>query len=155
MTHHLGKLFGAALLGTLLTACSPPAAGDPQAAQHGNQHGGQHGQHAGHHGAPPAPGKTATVASIDQLGAALGCPGPKLQIDAAELRQAACKTSTGHSILVTFTTGKNQRDWLDAAQPYGGTYLVGDRWVVVSEPPVLEGLRAQLGGRIESGDQHH
>lgn len=142
MTHHLGKLFGAALLGTLLTACSAPAAEQPQAAQHG--------QHAGHHGAPPAPEK-----SIDQLGAALGCPGPKLQIDAAELRQAVCKSATGQSILVTFTTGRNQRDWLDAAQPYGGTYLVGDRWVVVSEPPVLEGLRAQLGGRIETGDQHH
>ncbi|MEV4835336.1 hypothetical protein AB0K05_12485 [Nonomuraea sp. NPDC049486] len=145
MKTFVGKPLGAAcavVLGTLLTACSAPAAGEPAAAHHA-------------HAAPPAAAaKPATAASIDQIGAALGCPSPDVQIDADELRQAVCRTSAAHSVLVTFTTGKGQRDWLDAAQPYGGTYLVGERWVVVSDPAVLEGLRTKLGGAIES-TQHH
>lgn len=145
MKTFVGKPLGAAcavVLGTLLTACSTPAAGEPAAAHHA-------------HAAPPAAAaRPATAASIDQLGAALGCPSPDVQIDADELRQAVCRTSAAHSVLVTFTTSKGQRDWLDAAQPYGGTYLVGERWVVVSDPAVLEGLRAKLGGDIESM-QHH
>ncbi|MDA0632127.1 hypothetical protein OUY22_01765 [Nonomuraea sp. MCN248] len=149
MTIHPGKLLGVAcavVLGASLTACGASETGARPPAHHGG------------HAAPPAaggpPAPEATEQSIDQLGAALGCPRPDVQVDAEELRQAACQTSSNRATLVTFATGKGQRDWLDAAQPYGGSYLVGERWVVVSEPPVLESLRTRLGGRIES-TRHH
>ncbi|MFG1948144.1 hypothetical protein [Nonomuraea sp. NPDC048826] len=162
MTIHPGKLSGVAcavVLGASLTACGASSeAGTRPAAHHGAPHSSEHS--AGHsaHAAPPAasvpPAPKAAEQSIDQLGAALGCPRPNMQIDADELRQAACQTSSNRATLVTFKTGKGQRDWLDAAQPYGGSYLVGERWVVVSEPAVLESLRIRLGGQIET-TQHH
>ncbi|MFG1697128.1 hypothetical protein [Nonomuraea sp. NPDC049309] len=87
---------------------------------------------------------------MDEIGAGLGCPRPALQTDAAELRQAVCQTSRGRYTVLTFATDRGKRDWLDAAQMYGGTYLVGQRWVVVSTPALLDGLRQRLGGQIES-----
>ncbi|MGI5267983.1 hypothetical protein ACQEUU_02390 [Nonomuraea sp. CA-218870] len=149
MTIHPGKLLGVAcavVLGASLSACGASETGArPPAAHHAHAAPAPAG-------GPPAP--AAAQASVEQLGAALGCPRPSVQIDAEELRQAACQTSSNRATLVTFATGKGQRDWLDAAQPYGGSYLVGERWVVVSEPPVLESLRTRLGGVIES-TRHH
>ncbi|MGW3352803.1 hypothetical protein ACWDA3_56745 [Nonomuraea rubra] len=87
---------------------------------------------------------------MEQLAAATGCARPAMQVDAAELRQAVCQTSRGRYTLLTFTTDKGKRAWLDSAQMYGGTYLVGDRWVVVAEPALLERLREQLGGMVEA-----
>ncbi|MFB4294137.1 hypothetical protein ACBI99_41325 [Nonomuraea sp. ATR24] len=128
----------AVALAALLTACTAPAAPPTLAAP----------------AAPAASAAPAAPAGIDQIGAAAGCPRPALQIDAADLRQADCRTARGHYTLVTFTTERGQRDWLELAQMYGGAYLVGERWVVVSTPPLLEGVRAQLGGRIEAAHHH-
>ncbi|GGT00196.1 hypothetical protein ACFFV7_31660 [Nonomuraea spiralis] len=106
---------------------------------------------AAHHGAPAgAPPVPATRAlSLEEIATTIGCP-PAIQVDAAELRQAACTASTGRYVIVTFVTDKGTRDWLDYAQMYGGTYLVGVRWTVVSSPDLLQRLRGSLGGRIEA-----
>ncbi|MEU5868915.1 hypothetical protein ABZ815_47655 [Nonomuraea sp. NPDC047529] len=112
-----------------------------------------------HHGAaPPAPVPAVApklpAASMEQLTTLLGCPAGKLQTDAAELRQAACDTPQGRLTIVTFTTDKGKRDWLDLAQAYGGAYLVGDRWVVVAASDLLQRLRGRVGGELET-PQHH
>ncbi|WP_018657224.1 hypothetical protein [Actinomadura flavalba] len=99
----------------------------------------------------PAAGAPAT---IEQLAARTGCSlnGSR---GAEELRQGSCSTSRGRYTLVGFTTDQGQAAWLREAKPWGGTYLVGTRWVAVGTPAVLEGLRADLGGRIDHGDRHH
>ncbi|MER6506417.1 hypothetical protein ABT158_06350 [Nonomuraea sp. NPDC001636] len=115
------------------------------------------GQPAHHHGAaPPAVAVAPKVPAGDmrQLTTLLGCPAGKLQTDAAELRQAACDSPQGRLTIVTFSTDKGKRDWLDIAQAYGGAYLVGDRWVVVATADQLERLRGRLGGELET-PRHH
>ncbi|GAA3073911.1 hypothetical protein GCM10020254_17150 [Streptomyces goshikiensis] len=57
--------------------------------------------------------------------------------------------------MLTFAADKGQRAWLDESQNYGGTYLVGDRWVVVAaSPDALAPLRKRIGGTVESGTSH-
>jgi hypothetical protein len=96
--------------------------------------------------------RTAT-GTVEQLAAKTGCE-PNMQIDAEELRQGICETGDGRYVLATFRTDKNQRDWINEAKPYGGTYLVGKRWVAVGEAKVLGTLRGRLGGTVESGEDH-
>ncbi|MET8866065.1 hypothetical protein ABZW11_24275 [Nonomuraea sp. NPDC004580] len=148
---------GAAVLGACLVSCGnsqPQAAigAAPAAAQHQSHH---QGHVAGGGVTQPAATVKLPRASMKKLKTSAGCPKARLQIDADELKQAACQTKQGRYTIVTFTTDKGKRDWLDYAQPYGGTYLVGDRWTVVSEPALLEGLRKKVGGQIETGAQHH
>ncbi|MGW4796506.1 hypothetical protein ACWEPC_29205 [Nonomuraea sp. NPDC004297] len=142
----LGPLCAAVLGAVLLSACAAPPAPAQPAAHH-------HGAGASSPQARPAGGQALPWASMEQIAATAGCASPSMQVDAAELRQAACQTSRGRYTLVTFTTDGGKRVWLDNAQMYGGTYLVGDRWVVVAEPALLEGLRERLGGMIEA--VHH
>ncbi|MEV4374909.1 hypothetical protein AB0J71_48230 [Nonomuraea sp. NPDC049637] len=114
-------------------------------------------QPAHHHGAaPPAVAVAPKVPAGDmkQLTTLLGCPAGKLQTDAAELRQAACDSPQGRLTIVTFSTDKGKRDWLDIAQAYGGAYLVGDRWVVVATADLLERLHDRLGGELQT-PRHH
>ena len=148
---------GVIVLGACLASC-----GNPQAQAAGGAASHPRTQHQGHAsmtggGAQPQPSPTATLPRVGmkRLKAAAGCPKARLQIDADELKQAACQSARGRYTIVTFTTDEGKRAWLDHAQPYGGTYLVGDRWTVVSTPELLEGLRKQVGGRIETGAQHH
>lgn len=55
---------------------------------------------------------------------------------------------------MSFKTDQGQNAWLEEAKPWGGTYLVGTRWVIVSTPPTLETLRKTLGGNILNGAHH-
>ncbi|WP_226900461.1 hypothetical protein [Nonomuraea phyllanthi] len=131
----------AAALGMfLLSACAAAVPSSPVRVAH----------HHGTHVSPDAAGQVLPTAGMEQIAGTLGCPSIDMQVDATELRQAVCRTSRGRYTLVTFTTDAGKRMWLDAAQAYGGTYLVGDRWVVIATPALLEALREQLGGRIES-----
>lgn len=103
------------------------------------------------------PGVSATRlprASMEQIAATLGCARPSMQVDAAELRQAVCQVPQGRYTMVTFTTDDGKRAWLKSAQAYGGAYLVGDRWTVIAEPALLEGLRGRLGGEVETAAHH-
>ncbi|MCC3654468.1 hypothetical protein LIX60_24010 [Streptomyces sp. S07_1.15] len=97
--------------------------------------------------------ETAT-GTVEQLAGKAGCGKPNLQIDAEELRQGRCGTGDGRYVLATFATHQGQQDWLSEAEGYGGTYLVGPKWVAVGSPKVVESLRGKLGGDIETGASH-
>ncbi|TDE48015.1 hypothetical protein E1295_21835 [Nonomuraea mesophila] len=105
---------------------------------------------AHHHPAPPAADKPLPQAGLDRILAAIKCDRPSVQVDATELRQVSCTTGAGRYVVMTFPTRENQEAWYEGARAYGGTYLVGDRWTVVSDPKLLAEPHARLGGRIET-----
>lgn len=101
----------------------------------------------------PKPPKTAT-GTLEQLAEKAECK-PNIQTDADELRQANCTTGDGKYVLATFATDRGQREWINEANDYGGSYLVGRKWVAVGEAKVVTALRGRLGGTVETGSQHH
>ncbi|MER7759053.1 hypothetical protein [Streptomyces sp. NPDC097619] len=102
---------------------------------------------------PPTPG-SGEPPSPAALGRAAGCR-PEQVTAAAELWEGACRTPRGALRLLRFATAGGQRAWLAEARAYGGTYLVGDRWLVVAQDPgALPGLRDRLGGTFGTGDRH-
>lgn len=96
--------------------------------------------------------KTAT-GSLEQLAKQAECK-PNIQTDAKELRQANCATKDGKYVLATFATDRGQREWINEANDYGGSYLVGRKWVAVGDEKVVTALRGRLGGTVESGASH-
>lgn len=99
-----------------------------------------------------APPDTAS-GSLEQLAAKARCE-PDIQTDAAELRQATCDNGARRYVLVTFATARGQAEWLDEASDYGGTYLVGKKWVAVGDGKVVTRLRGRLGGTVEESSHH-
>jgi hypothetical protein len=91
--------------------------------------------------------------SLESLAAEVKCK-PNMQTDADTIRQALCDTRTGRFILVTFSTDRGQREWIDEAKDYGGFYLVGRKWVAVGDDGVVRTLRGTLGGDVETGTDH-
>ncbi|WP_394434748.1 hypothetical protein [Streptomyces sp. SGAir0957] len=102
---------------------------------------------------PPEIPRTAS-GSLEQLARTAGCR-PDLQTDAAELRQATCGTGRERYVLATFATDRGQAEWLDAADDYGGTYLIGRKWVAVGADRVVTRLRGRLGGTVERAGGSH
>ncbi|MFI1399534.1 hypothetical protein [Streptomyces sp. NPDC020681] len=96
--------------------------------------------------------KTVT-GTLEQIAAQAECK-PNIQTDAKELRQANCTTGDGKYVLATFATDRGQREWINEANDYGGSYLVGRKWVAVGDEKVVTALRARLGGTVETGTQH-
>ncbi|GAA3478961.1 hypothetical protein [Streptomyces yanii] len=92
--------------------------------------------------------------SLEQLATKAHCK-PNIQTDAQELRQANCTTDDGRYVLATFATDRGQREWINEANDYGGSYLVGRKWVAVGEANVVATLRGRLGGTVESASPHH
>jgi len=92
--------------------------------------------------------------SLEDLAAEVKCK-PDIQTDADEIRQGVCKISDGKFILATFATDRGQREWLNGAKDYGGSYLVGAKWVAVGDQKMVTTLRGQLGGTVEEGASHH
>ncbi|WNI25132.1 hypothetical protein [Streptomyces sp. ITFR-16] len=92
--------------------------------------------------------------TLEELAAQAGCE-PRIQTDAQELRQANCTTEDGRYVLATFATDRGQREWINEANDYGGSYLVGRRWVAVSDAEVVTALRGRLGGTVETASPHH
>ncbi|QES51790.1 hypothetical protein DEJ50_31995 [Streptomyces venezuelae] len=92
---------------------------------------------------------------LDGMAEAIGCT-PALSVDADELRQGECRTGQGTSYrMLSFARPEGRDAWLTEARAYGGSYLVGERWVVTAHPDsALPGLRERLGGTIESGTAH-
>jgi hypothetical protein len=97
--------------------------------------------------------KTAKPASLQELAKQTDCKVTGTR-KVKDLEQGNCKTSLGRYVLVSFTTDKGMNAWLHEAKPWGGWYLVGARWIAVSEKPTLESLRKELGGKIVQGDHH-
>ncbi|MFG2426971.1 hypothetical protein [Streptomyces sp. NPDC048590] len=109
-------------------------------------------------GGPDARGATAVPepasGTLEQLAAEANCE-PDLQTDAEELRQATCVTEDGRWVLATFATDRGQREWINEANDYGGSYLVGRKWVAVGDADVVAALRGRLGGTVETASSHH
>ncbi|WP_372347262.1 hypothetical protein [Streptomyces sp. KL116D] len=104
----------------------------------------------------PAPKIPRTASgSLEQLAHRAGCAKPDVQTDADELRQANCGSGRSRWVLATFATDRGQAEWLDAADDYGGTYLVGRRWIAVGPDRVVTELRGRLGGTVERSSSHH
>ncbi|WP_030687297.1 hypothetical protein [Streptomyces sp. NRRL B-1347] len=97
--------------------------------------------------------RPAATGTLEQLAAKAECA-PDIQTDAAELRQANCQNGAGRFVLATFATDRGEREWLNQAKDYGGSYLVGRKWVAVGEPGVLRALRGHLGGTVEESSHH-
>ncbi|MGW5850547.1 hypothetical protein ACWFQ8_21795 [Streptomyces sp. NPDC055254] len=99
----------------------------------------------------PAPGPGT---SIEEIAAAIGCTA-EVSVEAEELRQGGCATAEGPYRMATFAADRGLRSWLTEAKAYGGSYLVGDRWVVTNgSPETLGALRDRLGGTLDTGSVH-
>ncbi|MFD8235422.1 hypothetical protein ACFV20_26520 [Streptomyces sp. NPDC059696] len=96
--------------------------------------------------AAPAAGVVAP-AKVEVIAGLTGCKA-EIRIDADELRQGLCHTEKADYLITTFPKEKLKETWLEEARVYGGTYLVGTRWVVSVKPALLESFRAKLGGTI-------
>ncbi|MFJ6700973.1 hypothetical protein ACIQM4_33660 [Streptomyces sp. NPDC091272] len=103
-------------------------------------------------GSPQGPPKEAS-GSLEELAAKAGCV-PEIGTEAAEIRQANCRTANGSYVLATFATDRGRQEWLDGADDYGGSYLLGRRWVVTGDETVVAELRGRLGGTVTSGVRH-
>lgn len=107
----------------------------------------------GHGGTPTTSARSlpSEALTVAQLGAELGCE-PKATVKAADYRQATCATKEASVILVDFDTADGQTAWLDYALSYGGTYLVGDRWTLTTDPTdYVTKLQDRFGGAIKGG----
>ncbi|MEU7006142.1 hypothetical protein [Streptomyces sp. NPDC046332] len=91
--------------------------------------------------------------TLEQIAERAGCA-PDLQTDAAELRQAKCATDDGTYVLTTFATDRGQREWLNQAKDYGGSYLVGRKWAVSADAGTVKQVRERLGGQVETTEPH-
>ncbi|MFD4028966.1 hypothetical protein ACFWVP_00085 [Streptomyces sp. NPDC058637] len=109
--------------------------------------GGADGDHK------PAVPPTAT-GTLEQLASKADCE-PNLQTDAQEIRQANCAMGERRYVLATFATDRGQREWINEANDYGGSYLVGRKWVAVGDAKVVAALRGRLGGTVETASPHH
>ncbi|MEV0238611.1 hypothetical protein AB0I06_01530 [Streptomyces sp. NPDC050674] len=96
--------------------------------------------------AAPAAGVVAP-AKVEVIAGLTGCK-VKIRTEADELREGVCHTRQGDYLITTFPQERLKETWLESARVYGGTYLVGMRWVVSAKPGVLEALRAKLGGTV-------
>lgn len=93
----------------------------------------------------------AKPATIERLAAKIdGCKPNAAPGRLKGYRQANCKTPSGSYVLNTFSTDKGQGEWLDYAKLYGGTYLVGPRWIVVGQKQALEKLKERTGGKVHT-----
>ncbi|MEV7450974.1 hypothetical protein ACFW20_15115 [Streptomyces nigra] len=113
--------------------------------------GGDSGSAAASSGPPKVSATEAGVvapAKIEVIAGLTGCK-VKIRTEADELREGVCRTKQGDYLVTTFPEERLKRTWLDSASVYGGTYLVGTRWVVSGKPAVLERLRPRIGGTME------
>ncbi|HEU5025337.1 MAG TPA: hypothetical protein VFV01_10515 [Spirillospora sp.] len=140
-THHLGRAAGVPRAGLALAVAAVLAL--PLAA----------GCSAKKAGASGDADRAAAPASLDELAARTGCSLVGRR-KAQQLQQGNCRNSRGQYVLVSFDSDRDMTSWLNEAKPWGGTYLVGTRWVAVSTPATLQSLRKDLGGHILSGEMH-
>jgi hypothetical protein len=88
------------------------------------------------------------VLTVAQFGVELGCD-PVPMVQAADFHQAKCATDDADLVLLDFQSNDGQRAWLDYALAYGGTYLVGERWVMSTDSrDYLEKMQTRFGGTI-------
>ncbi len=95
-----------------------------------------------------------TPPSVEKLGGALECK-VKVTKKVEDYRLGSCKKDKTLFTMVTFKDNRAKRGWLDYSKPYGGTYLVGSRWLVLADSDKkLIPVQAKFGGTIEQGASH-
>ncbi|MEU8779517.1 hypothetical protein [Streptomyces sp. NPDC048606] len=105
---------------------------------------------AGHDGAAAR----TRPATVEEIAGAIGCTA-RVSVEAEELRQGGCETVDGTFRVTTFAAERGLRAWLEETRAYGGTYLVGNRWVVTApSEQALTGVRGRLGGSVETTAAH-
>ncbi|MFD8782970.1 hypothetical protein [Kitasatospora sp. NPDC059599] len=103
--------------------------------------------------ASPQTSAHAARASVEDLAQRIGCTAD-ITADTTDLRQGLCSLGENEVWIATFPTNGAQTAWTSEAEAYGGSYLVGDRWVVVVSDTTADLLHAKLGGVITSGADH-
>ena len=91
--------------------------------------------------------------SLEQLAKKTGCS-VQVQTNATELRQGSCQTKIGRYVVLTFASDQGSAAWLTDARDYGGTYLIGSRWIIVGTQEQLAGFQGKIGGVIQAGAVH-
>jgi hypothetical protein len=98
--------------------------------------------------------KSSKPPTVEKLASALKCK-VDIQKKVEDYRLGACKADKTQYTFVTFKDNRAKRGWLDFSKDYGGTYLVGSRWIVVTDAPSKLGpIQAQHGGTVERGADH-
>lgn len=96
-------------------------------------------------GAPP---------SVEKLAGAVKCKA-KVTKKVEDYRLGSCKKGKTLYTFVTFKDNEAKRGWLDYSKSYGGTYLVGSRWIALADADTkLAPVQAEFGGTIEEGASH-
>ncbi|MFJ8015830.1 hypothetical protein [Streptomyces sp. NPDC096339] len=99
-------------------------------------------------------GSATRSVSIEEIATAIGCTA-EVSVEAEELREGGCESGQGAYRMATFAADEGLRSWLAEARIYGGSYLVGNRWVVTAQrTDALTTLREHLGGSLETGSSH-
>ncbi|MFE2043522.1 hypothetical protein ACFXAZ_21875 [Streptomyces sp. NPDC059477] len=88
-------------------------------------------------------------ARVEVIARLTGCEA-SIRIEADELRQGVCHTARADYLITTFPEDRLKETWLDSASVYGGTYLVGMRWIVSARPELMDGFRLTLGGTVRT-----
>lgn len=102
--------------------------------------------------APQAPVR-ARPSTVERLAAAAGCA-PAIETDTSGLREGTCLTGRGSYVMATFHSTSAMRAWLAESQAYGGSYLVGERWVVAGPPVALRPVQQRMGGELQADARH-
>jgi hypothetical protein len=98
--------------------------------------------------------KAAQPADIDKVAAAAGCSATPTTSNST-YKQAFCVAGPNRLTITTFTTEADQKAWLAEALPYGGSYLIGQRWVVgANTADGMNRIADTLGGSIVEGGKH-
>lgn len=97
---------------------------------------------------PAAVAAVVAPAKVEVIARLTGCE-VTIRTNAEELREGVCRTAEGNYLITTFPAEKYKHIWLDSAAIYGGTYLVGTKWVISAPPKLQESLRQKVGGTFE------
>ncbi|MQS14868.1 hypothetical protein F7Q99_22050 [Streptomyces kaniharaensis] len=102
---------------------------------------------------PPRTSADVARATVEDLAQRIGCTAD-ITADTTDLRQGLCTLGEDEVWIATFPTTGAQKAWTSEAEAYGGSYLVGDRWVLVVSDTTADLLHAKLGGVITGGADH-
>lgn len=99
-------------------------------------------------------GKPGIEGGLEKVAATAGCKPEVQQKAGSGFRQGVCRVQDARYTVMSFTTEADKQTWITEAKQWGGTYLVGPKWVVVATSPTLKTLQEKLGGDISSGYGH-
>ncbi|GAA3853469.1 hypothetical protein GCM10023084_04640 [Streptomyces lacrimifluminis] len=144
----------AVALAALLTAVALPLATACTSDSDAGTGAGKKASPSASESMPPAPvAAVVAPAKVEVIARLTGCE-VTIRTDAEELREGVCQTADGDYLITTFPAEKYKLTWLDSAAIYGGTYLVGTKWVISAPPKLQELLRQKVGGTVQDLSDH-